>query len=74
MAIERRQFDEASAELRQALRLRPRNLQAADNLSLALRQLRRLDEATRCQRLADELRHRSAPASTGRGPLPRYAI
>jgi tetratricopeptide (TPR) repeat protein len=55
LAIERRQFEEASAELRQALRLSPRNFQAAYNLSLALRQLGRLDEATRCQRLAERM-------------------
>jgi Flp pilus assembly protein TadD len=74
MAIERRQFDEASAELRQALRLRPRNFQAAYNLSLALRQLGRFDEATRCQRLAEELRRRSVQAARYQGPLPRHAL
>jgi tetratricopeptide (TPR) repeat protein len=71
LAIERRQFEEASAELHQALRLRPRNVQTANDLSLALRHLGRVDEATRCQQLAEELRRQAA---RGRGPLRRHAL
>jgi tetratricopeptide (TPR) repeat protein len=67
-------IDDAEACFRQALRLSPRNVQAAYSLSLALRQLGRLDEATRYQRLADELRRQSAQAARCQGPLPRHAL
>jgi Flp pilus assembly protein TadD len=67
-------IDDAEACFRQALRLNPRDVEAADNLSLTLRQRGRRDEATRYQQRADALRRQSAPTARSRGALPRHAL
>jgi tetratricopeptide (TPR) repeat protein len=71
LALAGRQFTEAEAELRQALRLNPRNVRAASGLAAALRQRGQLDEAARWQRLADALGRQAAPSE---GPWPRSAL
>lgn len=76
LAMQRRQFEAALDELKNALRLDPRHYQAAYNLALSLRQLGRVEEAERYEQIAADLRHESSSSATAvrRGPLPRYAL
>ena len=71
LAIAARQFAEAAVSLRQALRLSPRDAQAASGLGAALRHLGRPEEAARWQRLADALARQAARRE---GPRPRSAL